>query len=128
MATYRTTKCPNCGYEIEDRVPTARELIGHPVEACPRCKNLYRTGKKYWKDMSTKERLFYILREVFIGFYTALFFSMIPVLVLALILRNSRSMWLAVTVFPVSFAVIVILVVLKNIRLAKLTENDVHRE
>ena len=126
MATYRTTKCPYCGYKIQDRVLTAKELIGHPIAACPSCKNVYRTGKKYWRDMNTKERVFYVLREVFTGFYTALAYSMIPVLVMALIFRTSGNMWWYLAVFLLGFAVVATLIVVKNIRLAKLTEDDMH--
>ena len=64
MATYRTTKCPYCGFILEDSTIYAKELIGPPLETCPSCKRQYKTGMKYWKDMDGGEKSWYILRSI----------------------------------------------------------------
>ena len=58
MAVYLTTKCPYCGYILEDRTGYPKELIGSPFETCPSCKRQYKTGKNFWKNMDIGEHQF----------------------------------------------------------------------
>lgn len=84
----RTTKCPYCGYWLEDRVPYAKESIGPPAMRCPSCDHPLKTGMKYWPDMSDGEKTAYVLRLIVRFLYTVLFYTaggcLVPGLVLAI--------------------------------------------
>ena len=75
MARYRTTKCPYCGYILENMSIHAKELIGNPLETCPSCQRQYRTGMKYWKDMNGGEKSWYIVRSILLFPYTIIFYA-----------------------------------------------------
>jgi len=72
---YRTTKCPFCGYKLEDQVSSAKELIGPPLVKCPSCHHLIKTGMKYWKDFSSNEKIYFWISWVFSTIYSTLFIS-----------------------------------------------------
>jgi hypothetical protein len=91
---YRTTKCPYCAYILEHLVPYAKELIGPPLAKCPSCHHPINTGMKYWSEMSSAEKAWYILRSVALSAYTTVFytvgFCLVPGLILGVFVdRNT---------------------------------------
>jgi hypothetical protein len=75
MATYRTTKCPHCNYALESFTPNARERVGHPANACPNCRGIFKTGMKYWYEMIFIEKTFYLIMQFIISIWTSLCYS-----------------------------------------------------
>ena len=83
---YRTTKCPYCGFKVEDRATHAKELIGPPLAMCPSCHHPIKTGMKYWPDMAGGEKTWSIFRSILLFPYTILFYTLMFCIVPGLIL------------------------------------------
>lgn len=64
MATYRTTKCPYCGFVLQFMSRSGKRRIGPPTKTCPSCNKQYKTGMKYWKDMDGNEKFEYYFIEL----------------------------------------------------------------
>ncbi len=90
---YRTTKCPYCGYKLEDRVVYAKSLIGPPLSTCPACQKIFKTGMKYWASMSIMEKFWYIIRAIWlfpftVGMYTV-FILLIPGITIGVLMETN---------------------------------------
>lgn len=83
MVVYRTTRCPHCGYLIENMTIKPKEDIGPPTALCPGCGSPYRTGMQYWRDMSGSERVFYTAKSVALCFFAVVVIA--PILALLLL-------------------------------------------
>jgi len=85
---YRTTKCPFCGFKLEDRATYAKELIGPPVAKCPSCHHPIKTGMKYWPAMSGGEKAWFVLRSLLLFPYTiamyTIMFCIVPYILIAI--------------------------------------------
>ena len=84
MATYKFSKCPYCGKSIESFKTTGwndiREKIGSPTASCPHCFKVYRTGRIFWDNMTTEQRVLIYIRvafgSVFLGVFLGAIISM----------------------------------------------------
>lgn len=90
MATYRSTYCPYCKSPIKIQEATGwnhyEDHFGDPQALCYKCFKPYNTGKKYWSNMDSSEKITVYLR-LFLSIFTGSFFFSMIFLVICMILR-----------------------------------------
>ena len=65
----------------------AKELIGPPIAKCPSCHIPFKTGMKYWPEMSVSEKTWYVLRDIALLPYTIFFYAFIFCFIPAVIIE-----------------------------------------
>jgi len=128
---YRTSKCPYCGFILENNVNTVKDNIGPPELPCPSCKNLYRTGAKYWADFTSSEKRKYWIKLIFSGTYTGIMYAIGVTIVIILIdeiIFHSDIFNTHLTIlgylFIISLIATILLVIRRQIGLMSYTKND----
>ena len=64
---YHTSWCPYCKYNLEMHNSTPHPKIDSEYLPCPKCRKLYKTGRKLWEQMDDEEKSNYYISEYFIS-------------------------------------------------------------
>lgn len=93
---YRYTKCPYCKFSLETGNTAPAHEVGPGHLPCPKCRKLYLTGKKLWKDMSEFEKNAFLVKKQIHSILRGAIFSIIPVAFL-MSAETPAYVWVIVT-------------------------------
>lgn len=87
--------CPNCKNVISQGISHTQNsghlFAGSPIELCPHCSMPYLTEKEYWGMLSSRKKIYFLIREYSLAILQPILFSVLPAVIAFAVFMNEQK-------------------------------------